>query len=738
MGGVWEGEGFDLAGVESWISRGRRWRRASEPPRQELTAAADACSIGPMAYPGDRTLDSKVQQRILAAFGEAVRLYREQHPDEARTILRSIVEVDPRFIPAQRLDMAIEANAPVNLSEMLGEISAAAPVSADAIIARAKEALAAGDFQGALVLTQNLLRDLPGHAEGRRLALEAQARLRAAAESEGQIRRGREGGGSGPSPEMRAPIGAHEGEIIAPAEAAASLSAPESQGELDDTGGRVDEFQFEFLDETGPDSGEAPSRPQVLPGPPPALQRQQSPPEAGGGLVFETRQDAAPLDFGTASAASTPLDESVFLDEDNSYPGAEGDERLRSLLEAGQAAFSRGAYQEAIDTWSRVFLIDSHHAEAERLIEQARRRREEVERLAEHNFYEAREAFDRGELDEARRYCAEVLKLQPQHFEAHDLLQRLDTPAAPPPPTTQTLAVDDDDDIFRDDFVPATVTPAATPSFPTRELTLPPPRRASARRRSLSLPSLSSLPMPVLVGAAAAAILGILVAGAFLVGGRVFSGGGDVVADALVEAERLASQDRLQDAINLLQSLDVEDSQGQEVTQRVLELRRQLRARPTPPPALDTSKIRDAVANGKRVTAMTMVREARAKAPGSPELDAIAQELALYSSALPAASEAAAAGQWEVARQRLAQVVRDQPGDIVMQQAWDAATYNHAVTLLRRYEIAAANAVLTELASRVRDGQVARLKDLATSYLSRPVDPRYEIFVGSLEFRRVE
>ena len=699
-----------------------------------MTGGAYVCSIGAMTYPGDRTLDPKVQQRILAAFGEAVRLYREQHPDEARTILRSIVEVDPRFIPAQRLDMAIEASAPVDLSEMLGEISASAPVSADEIVARAKEALAAGDFQAALVLTQNLLRDLPGHVEGRKLALEAQNRLRAATEAEAQARRARETASSAP---VQASHGAPGDRGVATGASEADFSAAEegTAAEFNEVGESAAEFQFEFLDDASPaamsPTGEFQSE---VTAPPLAGQRSAAPPEDGG-LIFESRSDAG-LDFSAESAASAPLEESVFMDEGSNYPGAGDDERVRALLEGGRAAFARGAYQEAIDTWSRVFLINAHNAEAESLIEQARRRREEIERLAEHNFYEAREAYDRGELEEARRYCTEVLKLQPQHFEAHDLLQRLETPTAPPPPSPQALAVSDDDDIFRDDFVSSASPAAAPPSTPAaRELTLPPPRRAALPRLPFALPS---LPMPVLIGAAALVIVGILVAGAFMIGGKVFSGGGGAVADALAEAERLAAQDRLQDAINLLQSLDIEGPQGQEVTQRVLELRRQLRARPTPTPALDTSKIREAISAGRRLTAMSLVREVRARAAGSPELDALAQELAAYSPALPAASEAVAQGQWEIARQRLAQILREHPDDAVVQQAWTAATYNHAVALLQRYEIAAANALLTELAGRSRDEQVVRLKDLATSYLSRPVDPKYEIFVGSLEFRRVE
>ena len=79
-----------------------------------------------MAYTGDSGLDPKVQQRIMTAFAEAVRLYREGHPEESLTILRSIADVDAQFKPAQRLEAAINASAPVDLAQLLGEMSAAA------------------------------------------------------------------------------------------------------------------------------------------------------------------------------------------------------------------------------------------------------------------------------------------------------------------------------------------------------------------------------------------------------------------------------------------------------------------------------------------------------------------------------------------------------------------------------------------------------------------------------------
>ena len=153
-----------------------------------------------MAYTGDSGLDPKVQQRIMTAFAEAVRLYREGHPEESLTILRSIADVDAQFKPAQRLEAAINASAPVDLAQLLGEMSAAAGQDAAVTVAKAREAFEQRDFSGALSLAQTVLKDLPGHAEARKLVFEAQSRLRTASEVEVARRAGARRTGRRPDP----------------------------------------------------------------------------------------------------------------------------------------------------------------------------------------------------------------------------------------------------------------------------------------------------------------------------------------------------------------------------------------------------------------------------------------------------------------------------------------------------------------------------------------------------------
>jgi tetratricopeptide (TPR) repeat protein len=771
-----------------------------------------------MAYPGDGSLDQKVQQRILKAFAEAVRLYRENHPEESRTILRSITDVDPRFAPAQRLEQAISAGAPVDLSQLIGEVSAQPSLDVDATVGKARTAMADRDFQGALTLSQSILRELPGHVGARHIALEAQARIRASAEVQNHLGHARDALAAGltdearrfltlaksldpthpdlaqierglppeatpppaasgqdfefevfepdampppppasaptvtaaaappppPSPRVSPQASAPPGSVLpvgplAPLPVAAAPTTPAAPSAQEELGA----FEFDVPGDAMPPLG----RPATGPGtvqpaafpPPPApvsIPSAQLPPAAPpapsavapapaapapaapglGGIQFDTGAIPAPS-FGAAGGA-----------ED------EAGARLQALLDQGQADFDAGDFQAAIDTWSRIYLIDAHNAEAELRIEQARRQREEVDRLAEHRFYEAREAFDQGRWDDARSLCQAVLGLQPQHLDAHDLLLRLDTPAAPPPPPSAPASATEDD-LFRDDFVPATITAAA--SAPVGRIDESVADRAAATMSRG--PRLGRVEAPQAVWlAVAAGLLVVLAAGGWLLRGKVFSGGGSVAVEALAESERLATQGRLQEAIQLLQTLQVEGSQGNQINQRILEYKSRLKKQAAPVRGVDTKSIKEALAAGQRLKALGLVREGLARQPADPELIRLQGEVLNYSPVLSGLADAIGARNWDAAR-ALAQQLKDQhPGDPEAERAWVVATFNDAVTLLRKYQVAQGHELLEGLAKASPDAEVERLRQLAKSYLSRPADPRYQIFVSNVELRSLE
>jgi tetratricopeptide (TPR) repeat protein len=726
-----------------------------------------------MAYPGDPSLDQTVQQRVLTAFAEAVRLHREGRSEESRTILRSITDVDPRFAPAQRLEQAIAAGAPVDLAQLIGEVTAHSDLDVAGTLERARQAFAQRDFQGAMSLAQSVLRELPGHGEARQLALDAQARVRATGEIHTHIARVREALDAGLAEEAKGFLKLAKdldptNPDVAVLERRLSLAAKPLETEAEP------EFEFEVFEHTpeapppSPPLRTAPAppvasaaRPAPAAGPspgarggqaapamaqpprPPASPPPPAPPPAApptapakpqpstGGFRFDQAGDAFTMEFqpgGDRGATAT----------DTRAEASGSGDRIQALLDQGQQEFDRGDFQSAIDTWSRIYLIDAQHGEAERRIGQARRRREEVDRLVAQRFHEANEAFNAKRLDEARNLCREVLKLQPQHLEAHDLLQRLETPAAPPPPpAAPPLAAEED--LFRDDFVPeSTAAPgmAPGPGGPGTAL----PQRISERlgrgtRARLSLPS---VPLPWL-GVGVGVLLLVLVAG-FLLRHRVFKGGSRAVAQALAESQALVAQGKLQAAIQVLQNVQgqVEGEQANRVNQRILEYQRKLKAKAAPPPVPGSKAAADALAAGRRVKALQLVRAGLAKLPGDPELARLQAEITAYSPAIPTLVDEIGHGRWDAVRSLAGEILKQHPDDAEVRKIWAAATFDTALAQLRKYQVAQAHGLLVELAKESDDPDVARLEEFAKSYLSRPADPLYQTFVNSYDLRPLD
>ncbi|HEX7185220.1 MAG TPA: hypothetical protein VF756_25575 [Thermoanaerobaculia bacterium] len=157
----------------------------------------------------------------------------------------------------------------------------------------------------------------------------------------------------------------------------------------------------------------------------------------GFDLGFDTPSLEFPAGLGTGPEPSElpmpPLDASLFGSDAGGT--AEGDDRIRQLLDEGQRTFDSGDPQGAIDVWSRIFLIDIDHQEAARRIEMARKLRAESERQVEEVFHEGVGKLEAGDTEGAKRSFQRVLELQPGHHTAREYLQQLEAgqmPVLPP------------------------------------------------------------------------------------------------------------------------------------------------------------------------------------------------------------------------------------------------------------------------------------------------------------------
>ncbi len=139
------------------------------------------------------------------------------------------------------------------------------------------------------------------------------------------------------------------------------------------------------------------------------------------------------FDPGTLPEGFEPagLDAPAGADPQATDPASEGHERIPALIEEGQAQFQQGEYQAAIDTWSRIFLIDIDHAQASQLIEQAQNKKAELERQAEEFFHNALEQIEQQQLEEAKASLTRTLELQPAHTTAREYLDQLNAGQVP-------------------------------------------------------------------------------------------------------------------------------------------------------------------------------------------------------------------------------------------------------------------------------------------------------------------
>ena len=116
---------------------------------------------------------------------------------------------------------------------------------------------------------------------------------------------------------------------------------------------------------------------------------------------------------------------------DTEEPDEDQQAKIQELLAEGQQHFEADRLQDAIDVWSRIFLIDIDNGAASDRIEKARERKAEKERQAEEIFYRACDEIESQNLGSAKDSLREVLELQPNHPTAEDYLEQLEAGQVP-------------------------------------------------------------------------------------------------------------------------------------------------------------------------------------------------------------------------------------------------------------------------------------------------------------------
>ena len=412
--------------------------------------------------------------------------------------------------------------------------------------------------------------------------------------------------------------------------------------------------------------------------------------------------------------------------------------RIEALLGEGEEALFRGETQKAIDTWSRIFLIDVNNAEANERIEKAQVVKAESERQIEEFFSDATVLLNAGEPEAALLGFEKILDLDPNHPGALQQIERLGAPKADDVPEVATTPSHDGDsdpmlapplsDLIEDDEVDE-----SPDDFPLP----PPPRTLTPNLRFIAIGS---------------AVLVLVVVGAYLINsnwGRLFPNSQDEVVaaprrpiDRIARIMTLHERGETDQAVAALKQI-TSDSPDYERAQLLLtEWESPAEAAGVPEEEQVQAwtaligRAREAYAAGEYLSAASLFNRASAVAPlegaeaglfedSKRQLEPILQMVGLYRQR-----------QYEMALPTLWRYREENPGNQDVRRLLINSYYNLAVRALRQAQPKRAVALAQEAVTLDQDDAYAqRLLLFAQSYDGAPSDLLYDIFINNLEIR---
>ncbi len=363
----------------------------------------------PASYPGSPSLSAEAREKVLQTFRHTLDMARAGRNEDALLGCDFILKMDARFAPARRLLSSLRgvaAGTVVDLADfdVFGSVPPAArpaprrrPLLPPPVRPRRPQA---GRFRRPLLLPS----------------------LRSGPPASGLDDLGFEDLGPNPF----APVG--------PAQRPASRTSPttlpspvfgsDAPGSVS-SGALPPELSFSEAPSPAGDPFSSPAPPvDPFAAPPPASD------------AFALPEPSTDL-FGSAALPADPFASPApvlpFPDR-GPAPGsaAPADPRISQFLRQGDDAAARGHLQEAIDLWSRVFLIDLSNDEASRRIDAAREKQSEAARQLDVLLTEGVQRYEAGDLPSARNAFLQVLTLSESDATARNYLNQIDAVLAVP------------------------------------------------------------------------------------------------------------------------------------------------------------------------------------------------------------------------------------------------------------------------------------------------------------------
>jgi tetratricopeptide (TPR) repeat protein len=671
-----------------------------------------------MSYSGNPSLSSDVKQRILSTFDQTVELAREGNRQEALLGCDFVLRMDPQFQPAQVLQERLRSGdgpTPVDDLRSTPEAPLEDPF---------------GDLDSlSLDLPEQLPDDSIAYLRDELQTLLEQRRfqdLLAAAE--------REQSTIALHPELRRIVGTAQERLEAEPYVLKFLESARQalkSGQDDEAGRLLDKARA--LDPEHPGIAVLERTLSASAAPPPTL---AIPPPLQSGAV--------PTSLAWGGGDS------------------ESDRRIQELLAEGQTAFDAGDPQSAIDSWSRIFLIDIDHQEASRRIEAARKLKAESERQVEEIFHDGLSRLEAGDAEGARQAFQRVLELQPAYFTAREYLQQLDAGTVPAPKAAaaregpaavepaRSLAADasiSGQELKEEILVPPEPgeEPAAAPERPARRMAA---SRDSSRARRLF----------VILGGA---VLALALAGgwfAYQNRERLFPNSQEAAPvalsqDPIARAERLHKAGKTAIALNQLRRIPPADPRYPRAQKLIAQWGGTPRTTapvspspaPTAPPALTPeaerrqallAAARDAYSEGSHLKTLRRLEQAGRIAKLEGEDAILLVDVKRKLEPLAKQIEFFREHEWESILRDLWIKHDADPGNRDVTQLLADSNYNLAVRDLQRNDASKAVTWLSDAVKLQPDDAVLRRHYLfAQTYQERPKDLLYQIYVKYLPYR---
>ena len=717
-----------------------------------------------MSYPGNASLSSAVKERVVSTFQQTLTLYHQRRTDEVVAGCTLILQMDPTFEPARKLmEKTRNPAAPIDVDSLMPVPQGGGTPS----MQQAREAMAARDFERVQQLTSAILSEDLLNDEARVLGDEAREKLEASPFVNQFTRRADQSIASGniaaakmdlekartldpthpdvvrigralaardaaPAPAATPPPSFVVDQPTAPATGRSTAQATDFGFAFEEE--KTEDVPFaDFSFDTGSSSGGAFDAGAVA---------QDS--SGFGGFSFDTPAPEAsrPLgggdefDFATASVATSSDDQS----------------KIRQYLADGDRAFDGGDYQQAIDLWSRIFLIDVTNDEASDRIERAKAKRRELEQKIEPLLTSGIAAFERGDTAKAHKDLTEVLRLDPQHSTAQDYLNRLNEPPAAARPSYIAPSLDDDGldlGMLDEEPLPSGFEAPLVP--PPPGATSPAPGTARTTGKSAAIPkpkpAASARKLPI---AAIAGILGVVIllgAGWFV--WQRMQGQPEAEAGAgeatIARAQTLAGAGKFDQAIALLQDIQPSDPAHDRALVLIADLRKKKSSAAAmvdgiPADQYFQQKIdegRTAFEAQDYVVAKAAFDQATRARPLPPDLKAMYDAAAQQVGKLDSAKALFAERKFADAIANLQPLLEQEPDNLAIRKLLSDAHFNTGVVALQEERTADAIRELDEVLKVNPNDEIAkRSRDLAARYDGQPKDLLYKIYVKYLPLRQ--